>query len=62
MNEGRLIFAQLMDLLPRYEFRKCVDRYQGNHRVHMPVKCRVRITSTPDHPGLKDFERSGILW
>jgi hypothetical protein len=33
MNEGRLIFAQLMDLLPRYEFSKCVDRYRGNHRV-----------------------------
>jgi hypothetical protein len=33
MNEGRLIFAQLIDLLPRYEFSKCVDRYRGNHRV-----------------------------
>jgi len=27
------IFSQLMDLLPRYEFNKCVERYRGNHKV-----------------------------
>ena len=33
MNEGRTVFAQLMDELPKYEFDKCVRRYSGNHRV-----------------------------
>jgi hypothetical protein len=33
MNEGRTVFAQLMDELPKYEFDKCVRRYRGNHRV-----------------------------
>jgi hypothetical protein len=35
MNSGKTIFAQLMDLAPSpaYEFRKCVDRYNGNHKV-----------------------------
>lgn len=33
MHQGRFVFAQLMDSLPRYEFNKCVDRYRGNHRV-----------------------------
>ena len=33
MNEGRTVFAQLMDELPKYEFDKCVRRYNGNHRV-----------------------------
>ena len=33
MPSGRIVFAQLMDMLPRHEFNKCVDRYQGNHRV-----------------------------
>ena len=33
MNEGRTVFAQLMDCLPRYELDKCVQRYQGNFRV-----------------------------
>src|ERR1035437_8341690 len=33
MNSGRTIFAQLMDFVPTYEFRKCVDRYNGNHKV-----------------------------
>lgn len=33
MNEGRTILSQLMDLLPRHEFNRCVERYQGNHRI-----------------------------
>jgi hypothetical protein len=33
MHSGKLIFAQLMEFLPRYEFSKCVQRYQGNRRV-----------------------------
>lgn len=33
MNEGRTVFAQLLDFLPKYEFDKCVARYHGNYRV-----------------------------
>jgi len=33
MNEGRTVFAQLMDELPKYEFDKCVRRYGGDHRA-----------------------------
>ena len=33
MNEGRAVFAQLLDCLPKYEFDKCVARYHGNRRV-----------------------------
>jgi IS4 transposase len=33
MNFGKTIFAQLMDFVPAYEFQKCVDRYNGNHKV-----------------------------
>jgi hypothetical protein len=33
MNEGRTVFAQLLDCLPQYEFAKCVQRYRGNFRV-----------------------------
>lgn len=33
MNSGRLIFSQLMDLLPYHEFDKCVDRYRGNYGI-----------------------------
>jgi len=33
MNSGRTIFAQLMDFVTPYEFRKCVDRYNGNRKV-----------------------------
>ena len=33
MNTGRNVFSQLMDFLPMNEFRKCVRRYKGNHKV-----------------------------
>jgi hypothetical protein len=32
MHVGRLVFAQLMDHLPPYEFQKCVTRYQGHYK------------------------------
>jgi len=33
MNSGQSLFSQLIDHLPRYEFRQCVQRYAGNYRV-----------------------------
>jgi transposase len=33
MNTGRTIFSQLLDLLPLSEFRRCVDRYNGDYKV-----------------------------
>jgi transposase len=33
MNTGRTVFAQIMDFLPLNEFRKCIARYDGQHKV-----------------------------
>ena len=33
MHEGRTVFAQLMEWLPRYELAKCVERYRGDFHV-----------------------------
>ena len=33
MNSGKTIFAQLMDFVSAYEFRRCVERYHGNYKV-----------------------------
>lgn len=33
MHSGRIVFSQIMDSMPRYEFNKCVQRYQGNYRI-----------------------------
>ena len=33
MNKGSTVFAQVLDFLPMHQFRRCVDRYQGNYRV-----------------------------
>ncbi len=33
MNEGKLIFSQLISFLPKRQFRRIVDKYEGNYRV-----------------------------
>ena len=33
MNQGKYVFAQLFDTLPKYEFAKCVAHYHGNFKV-----------------------------
>ena len=33
MNIGRTVFAQIMDFVPSFQFRQCVDRYNGNCKV-----------------------------
>ena len=33
MNYGQTVFSQIIDFLPKNKFRRCVDRYNGNHRV-----------------------------
>src|SRR5213592_4775967 len=33
MNQGRTVFSQLISFLPDREFRRCVERYQGDRRL-----------------------------
>ena len=33
MYKGQIVFSQLIEFLPQYEFRKCVERYKGNYYV-----------------------------
>lgn len=33
MNIGRTVFAQILDVIPRHEFRRCVSKYKGNRGV-----------------------------
>jgi len=33
MYSGKFVFSQLISILPRYEFNKCVAKYQGNKKV-----------------------------
>ena len=33
MNQGRTVFAQVMEFLSHDEFRRCVNRYDGNQRM-----------------------------
>lgn len=33
MLQGRTVFSQFLDLMPKHEFNKCVERYRGNQRI-----------------------------
>ena len=33
MFSGQMVFAQLMEFLPRHEFHTCVPRYGGDNRL-----------------------------
>lgn len=33
MNTGKIVFSQIMEHMPLWEFRKCVKRYRGNYKI-----------------------------
>src|SRR3989338_7066942 len=33
MYSGKIVFSQIMEFLPMYEFHKCVERYRGNRKT-----------------------------
>lgn len=33
MNSGKMVFSQIVEFLPLYEFNKCVKKYNGNKKV-----------------------------
>jgi len=39
MYSGQIVFAQLMEFLPRHEFNQCVRRYRGDYRARA-FSCR----------------------
>ena len=66
MNEGRTVFAQLLDFLPKYEFDKCVARYHGNCRVRkLPTYEQFLVLAFAQltwRESLRDIETwSGVL-
>ena len=33
MYSGKLVFSQLMDFMPMHQFRRCIDKYNGNYHM-----------------------------
>lgn len=60
MNQGKTIFAQLMSLLPEYELKKCINRYNGDfHSIKFTCRDQFMIMSFAqftDRSGLRDIE------
>lgn len=42
MNQGKYIFAQIVEFFSQYEFDKCVKRYNGNQRIRN-LSCRDQL-------------------
>jgi hypothetical protein len=39
MNQGKYVFAQITDFIPRYEFDNCIKTYKGNRKIRN-LTCR----------------------
>ena len=44
MNRGVYVFSQIMEFVDDYEFRKCVERYNGEYRIRK-LSCRQQFTA-----------------
>ena len=44
MFEGRYIFSQIVDFVPRRSFDACVEKYKGNSRIKR-LSCRDQFLS-----------------
>ena len=70
MYAGRLVYSQLIDHLPMHSFRRCVQRYSGNHRVksfngHAPYLIgRLAITRNVRacYPHFSSSDQATIYW
>ncbi len=60
MNQGKNVFAQLMSLLPEHEFKKCVNRYNGDfHSIKFTCRDQFMVMSFAqftNRSGLRDIE------
>jgi hypothetical protein len=62
MNLGKIVFSQLTSLFPKYEFDKCIKKYNGNYKTqeftcweHFLVMIFAQLTT---RESLRDIENS----
>lgn len=60
MPIGKTVFSQLMELVPEYEFQKCVDKYAGDfHALKFTCRDQFRVmiyAQLTDRASLRDIE------
>lgn len=42
MHQGKYVFSQIVEFVPRYEFDKCIKRYKGNKYIRT-LSCRDQL-------------------
>ncbi|MBN1125154.1 MAG: IS4 family transposase [Sedimentisphaerales bacterium] len=60
MNNGQIVFSQIMDYFPRRRFKSCLERYRGDHRIKTftcldPFYC-MTFAQLTGREGLRDIE------
>ncbi len=60
MNLGKTVFAQIMSLIPKYEFDNCIKRFNGNRHA-IEFKCRdlflmMRFAQFTDQVSLRSID------
>jgi len=60
MHAGKMIFAKLTDFISQYEFKKCVEKYDGERRVRK-FSCRdqylcMAFAQLTSRESLRDIE------
>ena len=61
MYQGKYIFAQIVDVISRYQFNQCVDRYQGAHRVQQLTCWEQFLALTFGHLSCRNSLRDIVM-
>jgi hypothetical protein len=57
MNQGKMVFAQVMEIAPYHVFKHCVNRYNGDYKVQ-DFTCWHALDSISDmDKAYVDFKR-----
>ncbi len=60
MNDGQIVFSQIMDHFRRRRFKSCVDRYRGDHRIKtftcLDQYCCMAFAQLTGRESLRDIE------
>lgn len=60
MYQGKIIFSKIMDYLPSYRFRQCVNKYNGNKSMRtfscLDQYLRIAFAQITFRESLRDIE------
>jgi len=61
MHQGKYVFAQIVDVISRYQFNQCVDRYHGAYRVQQLTCWEQFLALTFGHLSCRNSLRDIVI-